>query len=281
MRIFVSTFLSAALAVAGASVLAGNAAAVQAPCGYQPTQLRAAYGAAKAGLTGAGATVAVISETGDPTALSDANRWARQEHVPQFARGQFKTYVAPNSGGGAVIEDALDIEAVHGMAPAARVDFVVGNGTITGDYLLDGLDTVVRHRLAGVVTITSVGGTSLAIGAGGRYLWETGWSSEETGLAANGKSWRPAPPGSPAGGSTGGVSAKFTEPGYQRGVVSGNIAGGKAMRAVPDVSAIADPGLGYRIGVTGDFLVNGTVTSRYVVGSPGPAFFGSFGSRPR
>jgi subtilase family serine protease len=261
--------------------------------------------------------VAVISETGDPTALSDANHWARQERIAQFARGQFKSYIAPNSGGGAVIEDAMDIEAVHGMAPAAKIDFVVGNGTITGDYLLDGLDTVVQHRLAGVVTsswyegympapasmikswesvleraaaegitvneasgdsssllglqypasdpwITSVGGTSLAIGAGGKYLWETGWDSEETGLAANGRSWSPAPPGSPAGGSTGGVSAKFAEPSYQRRVVSGNIVHGKAMRAVPDVSAIADPGMGYRIGVTGEFLVNGNATSRYV-----------------
>lgn len=288
-----------------------------APCGYQPTQLRAAYGAARAGLTGAGVTVAVISETGDPTALSDANHWARQQKIPQFARGQFKTYIAPNSGGGDLVEDALDIEAVHGMAPAAKVDFVVGNGTITGDYLLDGLDTAVQRRLAAVVTsswyegdmpvpgsmikswetvleraaaegitvdeasgdtsnvvglqypasdpwITSVGGTSLAIGAGGKYLWETGWNSDETGLAASDKSWSPAPPGSLAGGSTGGVSTKFTEPSYQRGVVSGNILRGKAMRAVPDVSAIADPGLGYRIGVTGVFLVHGTYTSRYV-----------------
>jgi subtilase family serine protease len=288
-----------------------------APCGYSSAQLRAAYGASKAGLTGAGTTVAVISENGDPTALSDANHWARQEGIAQFARGQFKTYIAPNSGGGAVIEDALDIEAVHGMAPAAKIDFVVGNGTITGDYLLDGLDTVVKHRLASVVTsswyegympvpasmikswesvleraaaegitvdeasgdsssllglqypasdpwITSVGGTSLAVGADGKYLWETGWDSEETGLAANGRSWHPAPPGLPAGGSTGGVSAKFAEPSYQRGVVRGNIVHGKAMRAVPDVSAIADPGLGYRIGVTGEFLVNGNAISRYV-----------------
>ncbi|MGH3165860.1 MAG: hypothetical protein ACRDN0_08185 [Trebonia sp.] len=215
-----------------------------APCGYHSAQLRDAYGAAKAGLTGAGTTVAIISENSDPTALSDADHWAKQEHIPQFARGQFTTHIAPNSGGGAVIEDALDIEAVHGMAPAAKVDFVVGNGQITGDYLLDGLDTVVQHRLADVVTsswyegdmpvpdsmikswesvlertaaegltvneasgdtssllglqypasdpwITSVGGTSLAIGAGGKYLWETGWNSEETSLAGNGKSWSP------------------------------------------------------------------------------------------
>jgi subtilase family serine protease len=98
--------------------------------------------------------------------------------------------------------------------------------------------------------VTTVGGTSLAIGAKGSALWETGWDSEETFLAANGKSWSPAPPGSPAGGSTGGVSEEFTEPGYQDGVVSGNTWHGRRMRAVPDVSALGDPELGYQIGLT-------------------------------
>jgi subtilase family serine protease len=274
-----------------------------APCGYQPTQLRAAYGATRAGLTGAGTSVAILSETSDPTALSDADRWARQRHFPPFARGQFSAHVARDPGGGGVVEDAMDIESVHGMAPAAGVAYVVGNGQITGDILLDALDTVVRHRLAQVVTsswyegfmpvpgsmisswegvleraavegitvnmasgdfsnlvglqypssdpwVTGVGGTSLAIGAKGQDLWETGWDSEATGLAKNGRSWSPAPPGSVAGGSTGGISERFAEPRYQRGVVSGNVWHGKPMRAVPDVSALADWNLGYQIGLT-------------------------------
>ncbi|MGD0553829.1 MAG: S53 family peptidase [Streptosporangiaceae bacterium] len=274
-----------------------------APCGYTPVQLRDAYGATQARLTGAGASVAVISETSDPTALSDANRWAGQQRVPPFASGQFKTYTGADAGGGGTIEDALDIEAVHGMAPAAKVDFVSGGGQITGDPLLDALDTVVTHRLADVVTsswweslmpfpasmvtswesvleraaaegitvnfasgdysnlvgleypgsdpwVTSVGGTSLAIGATGNYLWETAWDSDTTTLASNGKSWSPAPPGEFGGGSTGGVSEEFTEPSYQDGVVSGNTWDGKRMRAVPDVSAFADWDLGYQIGLT-------------------------------
>jgi subtilase family serine protease len=274
-----------------------------APCGYQPAQLRDAYGAARSGLTGAGASVAVISESPDSTALSDANRWATQRGFPPFARGQFSAYGEANSGTGDD-EDALDIEAVHGMAPAAKVDFVVGSGQVTGDILLDALDTVVQRRLADVVTsswdeyqtgpapasvitswegvleraaaegitvnfasgdfsnvlpvqypssdpwVTAVGGTSLAIGATGNELWETGWSSEETFLAANGRSWSPAPPGSAGGGSTGGVSKQFAEPSYQDGVVSGNAWHGRRMRAVPDVSALGDPELGYQTGLT-------------------------------
>jgi subtilase family serine protease len=257
--------------------------------------------------------VAIISETSDPTALRDANRWARQRHVRPFARGQFQAHVARDPGGGATIEDALDIEAVHGMAPAARVAYVVGNGHITGDVLLDSLDAVVQHRLAEVVTsswyegfmpvprsmirswegvleraavegitvneasgdfgnlvglqypgsdpwVTSVGGTSLAIGARGTYLWETGWDSDQAGLARNGRSWRPAPPGSFAGASTGGVSRTFAQPRYQHGVVHGNIWHGRRMRAVPDVSALGDWNLGYQIGLT---VPAGTTRTRF------------------
>jgi subtilase family serine protease len=274
-----------------------------APCGYTPTQLRDAYGVSRTGLTGAGASVAVLSEADYPTALSDVDRWSRQQHIPQFAPGQFTADVAANSGGGALDEDALDIEAVHGMAPAAKVDYVVGSGQITGDPLLDALDTVVTNHLADVATtswyegfmpvpesmitawesvleraalegitvnaasgdfsslfplqypsadpwITAVGGTSLAIGAKDDYLWETGWDTDQTNLAANGKSWSPAPPGESAGGSTGGVSQTFAEPAYQDGVVSGNTVDGERMRTVPDVSAFADPVLGYQIGLT-------------------------------
>jgi subtilase family serine protease len=124
-----------------------------APCGYLPQQLRGAYGAARSGLTGAGVGVAILSEDDDQTALPDANRWARDRHFPPFKPGQFSTNIAngarPGTGDG---ESALDVEAVHGMAPAARVTYVVGNGKITGDRLLDALDTVVTYHIADVVT---------------------------------------------------------------------------------------------------------------------------------
>ena len=124
-----------------------------APCGYLPQQLRGAYGATRSGLTGAGASVAILSEDNDKTALSDANRWARDRHFPPFKRGQYSTNIAkgvPNGTGDG--ESALDVESVHGMAPAARVTYVVGNGTIAGDRLLDALDTVVTYHIADVVT---------------------------------------------------------------------------------------------------------------------------------
>jgi subtilase family serine protease len=273
-----------------------------APCGYLPEQLRGAYGATKSGLTGAGASVAILSEDNDMTALSDANHWARDRGVPQFKPGQFATNIAthvPNGTGD--VESALDVEAVHGMAPAARVTYVVGNGSITGDRLLDALDTVVTYHIADVVTsswyigwlpvpkseitawegvlqraavegitvnfasgdaqiptklqypgadpwITAVGGTSLAIGAHDNYLWETGWATDQSSLNRSGTAWKQAPPGFFAEGTTGGYASTFAEPYYQQGVVSGNVVGGKAERAVPDVSDLGDWNLGYQIG---------------------------------
>jgi subtilase family serine protease len=125
-----------------------------APCGYLPQQLRSAYGATRSGLTGRGVSVAIISEDNDSTARQDTNRWARDRHFPPFKPGQFLANVAahgvPNGVGD--IESALDVESVHGMAPDARVNYVVGNGTITGDRLLDALDTVVTYKIATVVS---------------------------------------------------------------------------------------------------------------------------------
>jgi subtilase family serine protease len=101
--------------------------------------------------------------------------------------------------------------------------------------------------------VTSVGGTSLATGPGGRYEWETGWGSDLTPLAADGTSWTGLP-GTFAGGAGGGTSALFGQPFYQRGVVPSSLSqpAGAAgpMRVMPDVAADADPSTGMLIGLT-------------------------------
>jgi subtilase family serine protease len=275
-----------------------------APCGYLPGQLRDAYGAAKAGLTGAGVSAAILSDDNDSTALPDANRWAKEHGFAPFKAGQFSAYIAKKAYNGiGDVESALDVESMHGMAPNAKINYVVGNGSVTGDRLLDALDEVVTYKIADVVSsswyegympapksminawegvleraavegitvnfatgdygdstplqypgsdpwITTVGGTSLAVGQGGKDLWETGWETDETGLNKQGTAWSPGPPGMFLEGSTGGISGTFPEPYYQQGVVSGNLVKGTAMRAVPDVSDLGDWNLGYKIGYT-------------------------------
>jgi subtilase family serine protease len=105
--------------------------------------------------------------------------------------------------------------------------------------------------------ITTVGGTSLAVGKNGSALWEAPWESDYTGLDSGQTGWEQTPPGSFVFGGTGGISTYFKEPNWQKGVVGKSIDPSK-MRAVPDVSALGDPIIG---GFTYGLTVNGTYTT--------------------
>ena len=110
--------------------------------------------------------------------------------------------------------------------------------------------------------VTSVGGTSLAIGKATNYEFETSWGTIQIPLAADGKSWSSTPPGLyPAdykGSGGGGVSTVYTQPFYQRGAVPYSLAtqlpdgttSTTPMRVEPDVSALADPSTGTLVGQT-------------------------------
>jgi subtilase family serine protease len=110
--------------------------------------------------------------------------------------------------------------------------------------------------------VTSVGGTSLAIGKGGSYQFETAWGTLLDPLGKSGTSWQFPPPGKyPAffdGAGGGGVSIQYRQPYYQAGVVpaslSEHLPTGKhattPMRVVPDVAALADPSTGLLVGQT-------------------------------
>jgi subtilase family serine protease len=110
--------------------------------------------------------------------------------------------------------------------------------------------------------VTSVGGTSLAIGKHKNYQFETSWGTMADPLAANGKSWStPAPGAYPDdydGSGGGGTSTLFAQPAYQKGTVPSSLSqtlpGGAhsatKMRVVPDVAAYADPATGFAVGET-------------------------------
>jgi subtilase family serine protease len=109
--------------------------------------------------------------------------------------------------------------------------------------------------------VTAVGGTSTAIGAGGKLLWQTGWGTHKYDLSADGTSWVPSfiPPF--LYGSGGGFSTLFNRPAYQDGVVNEAQAG----RAVPDVSLDGDPTTGMLVGETQKFP-NGVRYGEYRIG---------------
>jgi subtilase family serine protease len=114
--------------------------------------------------------------------------------------------------------------------------------------------------------VTSVGGTSLAIGPSNNYEWELPWGTLLDPLSTDGTAWSlPFPPsyGDSAadwlydGSSGGGVSTAYPQPSYQQGVVPDSLATAvpegtttTPMRVVPDVSALADPSTGMLVGQT-------------------------------
>lgn len=106
--------------------------------------------------------------------------------------------------------------------------------------------------------VTSVGGTSLAIGRHDNYEFETSWGTLLDPLAKNHRSWKHTPPGVYPGSSGGGVSFDFAQPSYQKGVVPNTLAttlpDGSASptprRVEPDVSTLADPSTGILTGET-------------------------------
>lgn len=117
--------------------------------------------------------------------------------------------------------------------------------------------------------VTAVGGTSLAVGASNNYLFETGWGTR-TDTYTSMTTFKRVPPGSFQSGAGGGVSCLFARPSYQSGesitAQATSLCPGHLGRAVPDVSAIADPNTGYLVGQTQTFP-DGTVKySEYRLG---------------
>ncbi|WP_055585700.1 S53 family peptidase [Streptacidiphilus griseoplanus] len=129
-------------------------------CSFAPSQLRKAYGITASGLTGKGATVAVVDAYASSTMLADANQFATAHGDKAFRPGQYTEIVnqanwnSEDLCGGAdgwAGEEALDVEMVHGLAPDANVVYV-GADSCNDQDLLSSLATIVDKHLADVVS---------------------------------------------------------------------------------------------------------------------------------
>ena len=104
--------------------------------------------------------------------------------------------------------------------------------------------------------VTSVGGTSLAVGPNG-YSFEAGWGTDKYTLSTDGTSWTPIADDPFLYGAGGGVSSLFDAPDYQNGIT------GSDKRAVPDVGLDGDPTTGMLIGETQTFPMKGKSVVKY------------------
>jgi subtilase family serine protease len=129
-------------------------------CSFDPAQLRQAYGITASGLTGKGATVAIIDAYASSTMEADADQYSTNHGDKPFKPGQYTEVVTPDQwnsqdacGGpdGWAPEEALDVEMVHGLAPDAKVVYVGANSCQDSD-LGASLANVVDNHLADVVS---------------------------------------------------------------------------------------------------------------------------------
>ena len=130
-------------------------------CGYTGPQLRAAY-EGNTTLTGKGVTVAITDAYASPTMVFDANHYAEINGDGSYFPGQYTQTVntpynhtgdGPKGCGenGWYGEQTLDVEAVHAMAPAAKIRYY-GSASCYDNDFLDTLAKVVNEDKAQIVT---------------------------------------------------------------------------------------------------------------------------------
>ncbi len=146
-----------------------------APCGYAGAQLQGAYGMSSAitnGDNGAGVTVGIIDAFASPTMLSDANTYSANHGLPSL-NGLYSEHVAPGikqhpstkkqDPGGWSGEQSLDVEAVHTMAPGAKILYV--GSANSGADMDAAMNWIVSKHAADIVS-NSYGFTTEALPPG-------------------------------------------------------------------------------------------------------------------
>ncbi len=128
-----------------------------APCGYTGPSYRAAY-EANSDLTGAGVTVAITDAYAWQLIAQDSNTYASNNGDGSYAPGQLTQNLpatfshefacGPTGWSG---EETLDVEAVHAMAPGAKIRYYGSRSCFDSDFQ-DTLARVVDENNAQLVT---------------------------------------------------------------------------------------------------------------------------------
>jgi subtilase family serine protease len=258
------------------------------PIGYDPAQLRGAYGVSSMSETGAGVKIGIVdafdgglvsqdldtysSEFGlpaptytdlDPALQGETDTSFEQAIVAAAADGAEQV---SNSYGGSgdtdqADETALDTIAMELSTMGTGLDFSTG----------DDADNVAANGAreidfpAASPYVTGVGATGLEVGATNNYEGEFYWGEDTEKKNAAGTAWDPTTLAADGGGG-GGVSSLNAEPSYQDGVVpasetenadtatdAGVTTGPSATapgRVLPDIAMDGDPATGMLVGET-------------------------------
>jgi hypothetical protein len=235
---------------------------------YTPAQIAKAYQFTSISFngvagTGAGETIAIVDAYDDPNIQSDLNTFDTRFSLPATTVVRVNqtggtAYPATDRSGGWEVEESLDVEWAHAMAPRATIMLVEANSD-NGNDLIAAVGYAATHASVvsmswgggewsgeasydadfdqpGVAFVASSGDSGapsgwpsvsinvLSIGGTALYLnSNNNWSSEA--------GW---------GGSGGGPSIYESQPSFQKGVVTQT----SSARATPDVAYDASPSTG-------------------------------------
>jgi subtilase family serine protease len=134
------------------------------PCGYQPSELQAAYNLTplyQAGFDGSGETIVIVDAYGSPTIQTDAEVFSQVYGLPDLTPDNFQVLRAPgavnhpptNKLSGAAAwapEVTLDVEMAHAMAPGAQIVLVIGPNN--GSDLDEAVNYAVVHHLGNTIS---------------------------------------------------------------------------------------------------------------------------------
>ena len=241
------------------------------PVGLNPVQIGHAYGFDQISCygtssCGSGQTIAIVDAYDDPNIESDLATFSAQYGLPSCtpANGCFTKATPqglPKSNTSWGLEESLDVEWAHAMAPGAKIILVEAQDSYLGSLLsavdyaalqpnvhqvsmswvtgeFSGESSYDYHfNVPSVSFIASSGdsGTGISYPAASPYVVSVGGTTLNVDGSGNVRSetaWS---------GSGGGVSSYESKPSYQTGFNS------NSGRGVPDVSYVADPNTGVSI----------------------------------
>jgi len=240
--------------------------AVTGPVGLNPTEIKAAYHLPASG--GAGKSIAIVDAYNSTTIAKDLNTFSAKFGLPQCSGASScfqQIEVAPRTANNSswALEEALDVEWAHAIAPQAKIVLVEAHSA-SGTDLLSAINYA--KALPNVVAVSMSWG-------GSEYSGENTYDSDFTqpgvsffaaaGDDGTGAGWPAVSPNvigvggttlnlNSAGvfqsetawsGSGGGVSTYEPEPSFQSPLVT--TSGGK--RATPDVAYDANPSTGVAV----------------------------------
>jgi subtilase family serine protease len=248
--------------------------------GLTPAQMRHAYGVDSINFNGiigdgAGQTIAIVDAYDDPTAASDLSAFDRAFGLadpPSFTKlnqtgGTALPSVDPAGRGNSwALEESLDIEWAHAIAPQANIILYEANSSSYNDLITAAVNTARNNPNVTAISMSFGGGEFSSQTSLDSYFTTPAGHSGVTFVASTGDSGAPGgyPSYSPnviaVGGTTlsvdasgnylgetgwsnggGGVSAYEAEPSYQSAFQS------TGKRTIPDVAMDADPNSGVAV----------------------------------